>query len=69
MNKPYLIGWLIILTQAGFLEYFAVKRAASGDTFSELMWSIIQFHPLFFYVMIGVFAWLVVHFLSGGKWA
>ena len=69
MTKTYLLGWLIILAQAGILETLAVRRHMKGDTFSELMWTIIHFHPVFMYVMAGIFVWLIIHFLSGGKWA
>lgn len=69
MNRIYLLLWLFVLAQAGVLEYMAVRRSKNGDTFSELIWGIIQAHPIFLFVMAGVLAWLVVHFLSGGKWA
>lgn len=67
MNRTYLIGWLIILTAGGFWEAFAVRRDAKGDTLSELVWTILSFHPVIWFASAGILVWLAIHFLTRGK--
>lgn len=67
MNKTYLIGWLIILAQAGLLEYFAVRRIEKYDTLSELIWTIMGTHPVIWFAMTGVLIWAFIHFITAGK--
>jgi len=65
----YMIGGLVWFLVAEFWAIF--DRRTSGDTLSEVIWAL-HVPPVIWFVgaglIIGLIAWLVPHFLSGGKW-
>lgn len=54
------------------LEMFAVfNRPGTADTLSERVWQLNLPNVVFFmigFALIGLAVWLIIHFLSDGKW-
>ena len=67
MNRHYLAAWLCWLAGFVILEWAAVRDRARGDTLSELVWSVLAVHPLLWILFALFSAWIVIHFLSGGR--
>jgi hypothetical protein len=58
---------LVWVVTALVIEFMALHDPESGDTLSETVWSMHLPHVIWF-VVAGFLAWIVIHFLSGGKW-
>lgn len=66
MNLPkwsYTAGWLLIGLLFAALEALALIDPDSGDTLSEHVWGLLDFHPLLWFLGAGFLLWLSRHFL------
>jgi hypothetical protein len=69
----YTFAWLVWLGLFGVIEGFALMRKEKGDTLSEHIWSWFSVKGkgsmwrLRRFSLLAFLAWLVAHFLSGGR--
>lgn len=69
------VGWLAIFV---VLEGIAIVRSDRGDTLSEKVWSwfslkgpkgeLSAWRAVTRFLFLAFWAWLTIHFLSGGAW-
>lgn len=59
----YTAGWAAIAGAFAALETLALIDPGKGDTLSEHVWGILDFHPLAWFLGAGGLIWMVRHFL------
>lgn len=59
----YTAGWALIALAFTGLEALALVDPGKGDTLSEHVWGILDFHPLLWFMGAGGLIWMVRHFL------
>jgi hypothetical protein len=75
-HDTYKALWIIWLAFFCIVEFIAVKRAGTGDTFSEFVWWIIGsgeaerewYRWAARAFVLGLLLWLVPHFFTKWKW-
>ncbi len=77
MTKPpkkakFIWGGGVLAIAAYFLVFEIPAINAPGETFSEFVWYLLEFHPVMYGVIGGPLVllalWLPGHFLGKGKW-
>lgn len=66
MSLPFSIGWIVIVAAGLVLEAVALLRKGRGDTASEHVWWLLRKAPVVWFLGLGFFAWLAVHFFGFG---
>jgi len=59
------ITWVIV---GIVIQIVALLRNAPHDTLSEHVWWLMSRRPFWVWVIGGFLAWLLVHWLSRGRW-
>lgn len=59
----YTAGWVVIALAFAALEALALIDPGTGDTLSEHVWGILDFHPIVWFMGAGGLIWMVRHFL------
>ena len=62
----FTLGWVVILGALGVWELWAILRKKRGDTLSEHTWWLLRKSPVIWFVALGFFGWLIVHFFAFG---
>lgn len=66
LDWHYMAGYAILGLGILMLELFGVFNDSPGDTISEATWNVLDWHPLFWWVGLGMFGgfvvWLTRHF-------
>ena len=71
LSLPFSIAWIAIIAAGLALEAVALLRKGKGDTASEHVWALLRKSVVLWFLGLGLFAWLAVHFFSFGladKW-
>lgn len=64
MNTWFTVGWITVLIAAVALEIAALVRDEGGDTASEQIWTVLSYHPIVWFVALGLVAWFVIHIFA-----
>ncbi len=72
------VAWVVWLGLFVVLEAVAIRRRAEGDTLSENVWkwfslkgnkgTLSRWQTVARFGFLAFWAWLTIHFLSGGSW-
>lgn len=62
LRRTFLVAWTAWVLVGLLLEAAALLRRDTGDTLSELIWSILDRHPIFWWTGLGLWAWATHHF-------
>lgn len=68
MSK-YAIFWLTWLAVGLAFELWTIFNPHENDTLSENVWALMARKPFWGWLIAAFLVWLLVHFLSRGKWA
>ncbi len=76
LNSKYTWAWFIWLLAFGAIEFAAIQDKRKGDTLSEHVWKLIGTKTenkstrqwIFRLGLLGLFAWLISHFMTGWTW-
>lgn len=60
------IGWIVLVVAGLALEAAALIRKQKGDTASEHIWWLLRKSVVFWFLGLGLFIWLLVHFFGFG---
>ena len=60
------VGWIVIVGAGLALEAAALLHKGRGDTFSEHTWALLRKSVVLWFLGLGLFAWLAVHFFGFG---
>lgn len=66
IDPIFTVLWGIIGGAALVLEIVALRRKARGDTLSEQIWALLRTNVVVWFVRLGFFAWLIIHFFGFG---
>ena len=66
MSLPFTIGWIVIVLAGLALETVALIRKGRGDTASEHVWWLLRRSPVIWFLALGLFSWVIVHFFLFG---
>ena len=66
IDPLFTILWGVIGGAALILEIIALRRKKRGDTLSEQIWALLRKSPVVWFVGLGFFSWLIVHFFAFG---
>lgn len=66
LSLPFTLGWIAVVGAGLALEAVALLRKAKGDTASEHVWAVLRRSVVFWFLGLGLFAWLAVHFFGFG---
>ena len=67
--RPYTIFWITWLALGLVVEFITIFNHRRGDTLSENVWQLMLTNKCFGWLVAAFLVWLLVHFLSFGKWA
>lgn len=63
MRVPRL-AWLLLALAFAALEGIALLNGIPGDTFSDLVWSLLEAAPVLAVPLVGFLGWLTWHFVE-----
>ena len=66
MNWLFTVGWIALVIAGLALETVALVRKQRGDTASEHIWWLLRRSPVIWFLALGLFAWMIVHFFLFG---
>ena len=66
IDPLFSVLWGLIFGAGAILEIVAIRRKGKGDTLSEMVWRLLRTSVVTYFVVLGFFAWLLVHFFGFG---
>ena len=64
LDPTFVIGWVVIIGAGLIWEAIALMRKRKGDTLSEATWFLLRQHTIVWFVALGIFGWVGVHFFA-----
>ncbi|KKM81974.1 hypothetical protein LCGC14_1324270 [marine sediment metagenome] len=66
INPVFTVLWGTIFGVGLIVEIVALRRDGKGDTLSEHVWKLLRINVVVWFVALGFFAWLIIHFFGFG---
>jgi len=66
LSLPFTLAWISIIVSGLALEAVALLRKGRGETLSEHVWALLRKSVVIWFLGLGLFAWLAVHFFGFG---
>lgn len=67
LDTPSLVGWILIFGVGVVWEFKGILSPTKGDTLSETVWRLLRTAKIWRYLLAGFLIWLLVHFLTFGR--
>ena len=66
LSLPFTLAWIAVVGAGLALEAVALLRKGRGDTASEHVWALLRKSVVLWFLGLGLFAWLALHFFGFG---
>ncbi len=66
IDPLFTVLWGLIFGAGLIVEIIAIRRKGKGDTLSEHVWKLLRTNVVVYFVVLGFFIWLVIHFFGFG---